>query len=51
VGGVPSLESGYEPGSTHVYYFAKQIGKVLEYVYDPSGNEIWKNELQKMIVK
>jgi hypothetical protein len=50
-GGTPSTEQGYEPGSTRVSYFAKQIGRVLEYVYDPNGKELWKNELQRMIVK
>lgn len=33
------------PGGKHVVYYAKDVGRVLEFVYDPSGNAIWSDKL------
>lgn len=41
----PVPDRHLQTGSRHVYYYARNVGKVLEYVYAPDSSLLWKNEL------
>lgn len=41
----------YRNGSRHIWYFARGVGVVLQYVYGTSGESLWKNELIEQRIK
>lgn len=42
---VDTLDKAFMNGARHIYYYARNIGKVLEMVYAPDSSLVWKNEL------
>ena len=42
----PTADAAYQAGASHIYYFARGVGKVREMVYaSDNATLIWKNEL------
>jgi hypothetical protein len=49
--GNESAFSEYADSSKHVWYFAQNVGVVLQYIYDKTGAMLWTNELLEQRLK
>ncbi len=49
--GTESILPEYADSSKHVWYFAQNVGVVLQYIYDKTGATLWTNELLEQRLK
>lgn len=49
--GKESIFPEYADSSKHVWYFAQNVGVVLQYIYDKTGATLWTNELLEQRLK
>jgi hypothetical protein len=49
--GKGSILPEYADSSKHVWYFAHNVGVVLQYIYDKAGATLWTNELLEQRLK